>query len=105
MLLLQFGNAAADWEVRRDPFDRVVIARYQQLLAKDPHDTVLAKLVDMYKRYRTVALLVGEYDAKLAATPDDWTLIVINARVREAAGDRPRAIELYTRALAGNPAD
>src|SRR5262249_29428437 len=46
-----------DWGVQRDPFDKAVIARYKALLAQNPHDgSALAKLLEMYRRYRTVDL-------------------------------------------------
>jgi hypothetical protein len=31
-----------DWTVARDPFDRAVVARYKQLLARDPASGVRA---------------------------------------------------------------
>ncbi|MEO7096542.1 MAG: hypothetical protein ABI175_25005, partial [Polyangiales bacterium] len=54
--------SADDWGVTRDPFDKNVIARYKAILAKNPHDgSALAKLLEMYKRYRTIDLLKEEY--------------------------------------------
>ena len=55
-----------DWGVTRDPFDKTVVARYKAILAKNPHDaTALARLLEMYRRYKTVDLLKDEYQKTL----------------------------------------
>ena len=52
------AQPAGDWNVTRDPFNKQDIARYKGILAHSPHDqTALAKLLENYRRYRTVDLL------------------------------------------------
>jgi tetratricopeptide (TPR) repeat protein len=94
---------ADDWGVKRDPFDRVVIARYKAILAKSPHDSVLAPLTALYKSYRTIALLETEYRAQLAAAPADWATLVVLARMPRT--DRTQTLELWNRALLANAND
>ncbi len=94
---------ADDWGVKRDPFDRVVIARYKGMLARDPHDTVLAPLTALYKGYRTITLLESEYHKQLEASPADWSTLVVLARMPRT--DRTTTLELWKRALAANPKD
>lgn len=94
---------ADDWGVKRDPFDRVVIARYKAILTKAPHDAVLAQLTALYKGYRTVALLETEYRKQLETTPADWATLVVLARMPRT--DRTATLELWNRALLANPND
>ena len=82
------AQPADDWSVQRDPFDKSVVARLKGLLARNPSDAdALAKLLGMYRRYRTVELLRSEYDAALAKKPDDWATLVVLGRLALAAGD------------------
>jgi tetratricopeptide (TPR) repeat protein len=94
-----------DWTVRRDPFDRGVIARYQAILARDPHDPSLAKLAQLYRTYRKLSHLIEEYDAKLAAAPDSWALLIVTSRLLELDGQREQALALYRRAWSAKPED
>ncbi|MEZ4360007.1 MAG: HEAT repeat domain-containing protein [Kofleriaceae bacterium] len=97
---------ADDWEVRRDPFDKSVIARYKAILAKQPHDAgALAKLLELYRRYRTVALLKGEYETALAKRPDDWAALVVLAKIQRTSGDAAAALALLGRATTARPGD
>src|SRR3954469_19622006 len=78
----------ADWGVTRDPFDKNVIARYKAILAKNPHDaSALAKLLEMYRRYRTVDLLKDEYGKLAEKSSGDWSALVIIGRLNHATGD------------------
>jgi len=95
-----------DWGVKRDPFDKTVIARYKAILAKNPHDgSALAKLLEMYRRYRTVDLLKEEYGKVLARTANDWAALVVLGRLHRATGDEPRARAFLTRAVANKDGD
>ncbi len=94
---------ADDWGVKRDPFDRVVVARYKAILSKSPHDSVLAQLTALYKGYRTVALLETEYRTQLEATPADWATLVVLARMPRT--DRTATLALWNRALVANARD
>src|SRR4051812_48740622 len=81
----------ADWGVTRDPFDKTVIARYKAILAKNPHDaSALAKLLEMYRRYRTVDQLKEEY----AKGKEDWASLVVRGRLERATGDEADALDL-----------
>lgn len=80
-----------DWEVKRDPFDKQVIAKYKGFLARNPHDaSALAKLLELYKRYRTLDLLRSEYQ-KLSQTQTDGAALIVLARIDKASGDTARA--------------
>ena len=96
----------ADWGVQRDPFDKTVIARYKAILAKNPHDAgALAKVLEMYRRYRTVDLLKDEYGKVLDKKPDDWSALVVMGRLMHATGDDARARDLWAKAVAGKDDD
>jgi tetratricopeptide (TPR) repeat protein len=82
-----------DWNVKRDPFDKTVIARYKGILAKNPHDAgALAKLLELYKRYRSLELLHEEYTAALAKKANDFALTVVVARLDRHLGDEGKAL-------------
>src|SRR5512141_3253175 len=96
----------ADWGVTRDPFDKNVIARYKAILARNPHDaSALAKLLEMYRRYRTVDLLKDEYQKQLDKKADDWSSLVVMGRLMHATGDDARARDLWAKAVAGKDSD
>jgi cellulose synthase operon protein C len=96
----------ADWGVKRDPFDKTVIARYKALLAKNPHDaSALAKLLEMYRRYRTVDLLKDEYTKQLDKNASDWSALVVMGRLYRTIGDEPRAREHLAKAVAVKDSD
>jgi hypothetical protein len=71
--LVASAQPGGDWGVQRDPFDRAVVARYKAILAGNPHDaSALAKVLELYRRYRTVDLLKEEYGKLLDKNVDDW---------------------------------
>jgi tetratricopeptide (TPR) repeat protein len=89
----------ADWGVRRDPFDRTLIARYKAILVRQPHDPLaLSALVSLYKRHRTIDLLVREYEEAHESGETASTAVVL-ARLARNAHDNKRAVELYARAV------
>jgi cellulose synthase operon protein C len=95
-----------DWEVKRDPFDKSVVARYKGLLGKAPHDAgALAKLLELYRRYRTVELLKTEYQAQLGKKAEDWASLVVLAKIHRTTGDDATALELLQRATRARPDD
>src|SRR5688500_125420 len=115
-LLLALALAAApvapvfaqptDWGVKRDPFDKTVVARYKGILASNPHDgKALAKLLEMYRRYRTVDLLKEEYQKVLDKDGKNWAALVVLGRLMRTTGDDPRALDLWTRAVAVKDSD
>ncbi|HEY1550444.1 MAG TPA: HEAT repeat domain-containing protein [Kofleriaceae bacterium] len=90
----------ADWGVTRDPFDKTVIARYKAILAKSPHDaSALAKLLEMYRRYRTVDLLKDEYQKQIDKNASDWASLVVLGRLMHSTGDDARARDLWAKAV------
>lgn len=100
------AQAQGDWGVKRDPFDKSVIARYKAILAKNPHDAgALAKLLEMYRRYRTVDLLKEEYGKILEKAADDWSALVVMGHLHRKTGDDPRALESYGKAVAKKDGD
>ena len=103
LCLVLSARARADWGPHRDPFDPVVVQRYEAVLARDPHDQrALHELVAMYQRYRSVAKLEAEYRARLAAG-DDWATLVVLAELPRAS--RAESLALWKRALAVKPDD
>src|SRR5262245_34331857 len=100
------ASAQGDWTVKRDPFDRRVIARYKAILAKNPADRdALNKLVGMYKRYRTLALLVDEYTKELAKNPNDFSDLLVLGHIKAGDGKADEALGLYEKAAAIKPGD
>jgi cellulose synthase operon protein C len=88
-----------DWEVTRDPFDKAVVGKLKGILARNPSDAdALAKLLTMYRRYRTVAQLRDEYEAVLAKKPEDWPSLVVLGRIARGQGDDTTALGLFERA-------
>jgi tetratricopeptide (TPR) repeat protein len=95
-----------DWGVTRDPFDKTVVARYKGILAKNPHDaSALAKLLEMYRRYKTVDLLKDEYQKALDKDGSNWAALVVMGRLHRTIGDDQRAREFLSRAVGAKDSD
>ena len=95
-----------DWGVTRDPFNLKDIAQYKGILARSPHEaTAFARLLELYKRYRTIDLLKSEYAKVLDKKPDDWSALVVSARIERTNGDDAKALELYARAATAKDDD
>jgi len=95
------GQPAGDWGVKRDPFNQTDIARYKAILRANPHDaSALAKLLEMYRRYRTIDVLKDEYQKQLDKAADDVSALVVMGRLQHATGDDARALELFQHAVA-----
>src|SRR4051794_13342516 len=89
---------AGDWGVTRNPFDPAIIARYKAILKSDPYEgTAFARLLDLYRRYRTVDLLKAEYQKDLDKA-EEWSALVVMGRLFRTTGDEPRALELFGKA-------
>jgi tetratricopeptide (TPR) repeat protein len=98
------AHAQDDWDVRRDPFDRQVVARYKAILAKNPSDQgALRKLVALYARYRSVELLIGEYERALAQNAGDHAAAVVLGHLQLQQGNRAGARSNYERAAKLRP--
>ncbi|RMH40579.1 MAG: tetratricopeptide repeat protein [Deltaproteobacteria bacterium] len=99
------ARARADWSVRRDGFDRRLVARYKALLASDPNDRrALRKLMSIYRKYRSLAALVGEYEAAFARHRRFSDAVVLGHLYLER-GDGDRALSMYEAAAELEPAD
>jgi tetratricopeptide (TPR) repeat protein/HEAT repeat protein len=97
--------APDDWGVQRDPFDLKEIAIWKAILAKNPHDNgALAKLLEKYRRYRTVDLLKEEYTKALAKS-EDWATLVVLGHLYRKTGDDPRALDAWGKAVAKKDSD
>ncbi|HYU15367.1 MAG TPA: tetratricopeptide repeat protein, partial [Candidatus Acidoferrum sp.] len=97
---------AQDWDVKRDPFDRQVVARYKGILAQNPGDKdALAKLRALYKRHRSIAQLVSEYEKELAAKPDDVSILLVLGHIQLGEGKQQEALGYYEKAAALRPGD
>jgi cellulose synthase operon protein C len=94
------AQPAGDWGVTRDPFNQTDIARYKAILRANPHDaSALAKLLELYRRYRTIDLLKEDY-SKLIEKTDEASALIVMGRLQHATGDDARALELFLRAVA-----
>ncbi len=95
-----------DWGVKRDPFDKAVVARWKDVLSRNPHDVgALAKLFGMYRQYRTPDLLKEELQKALDKAPGNAALMIVLGRLHRMTGDDPRALEMFRRAVAAKPGD
>lgn len=98
------AHAQDDWNVRRDPFDRQVVARYKAILAKNPSDQgALRKLVALYSRYRSVEILIREYERELAQNANDHAAAVVLGHIKLQQGNRAEARTYYDRAAKLRP--
>jgi tetratricopeptide (TPR) repeat protein len=100
------AQPVGDWGVKRDPFNPTDIARYKAILRANPHDaSALAKLLEMYRRYRTIDLLKDEYGKLLDKNADDVPALIVMGRLQHTTGDDARALELFQRAVARKDGD
>jgi tetratricopeptide (TPR) repeat protein len=94
------AQPAGDWGVKRDPFNLTDIARYKAILRGNPHDaSALAKLLELYRRYRTIDQLKDEYQKQIDKT-DAADALVVMGRLHKTTGDDARALEAFQRAVA-----
>lgn len=99
------AHAQDDWGVRRDPFDKELIARYKRILSKKPSDTgALSKLMGMYRRYRSVGLLIREYQAALDKKPSFANHMVLGY-LHQHEGNSELAREFFAKAAQRKPKD
>ncbi len=102
--LVSSASAQSDWNVKRDPFDRAVVARYKRLLARNPADTgALRRLTQLYRRHRSVALLIREYERELARDANDYAAAVVLGHLHLEQGDRASARRYYEQAAEAKP--
>src|SRR5678816_4311450 len=100
------AQPAGDWGVKRDPFNQTDIARYKAILRANPHDaSALAKLLELYRRYRTIDLLKDEYGKLLDKNAEDVPALIVMGRLQHTTGDDARALELFQRAVARKDGD
>lgn len=98
------AHAQDDWGVKRDPFDRKIIARYKGILERNPNDAnALRKLVQLYRKHRSIALLTREYQARVDRRPDDFSALVVLGHLSVQTGDTDQAQVYYQRAADVKP--
>src|SRR5439155_4687719 len=67
----------------------------------NPHDAAaLAKLLELYRRYRTIDLLKDEYAKAVDKNGNDIAALVVMGRLQHTTGDDARALELFQRVVA-----
>src|SRR5215831_15457564 len=94
------ARAQDDWEVKRSPFDPRLVARYQNALERDPDDALaLRKLVELYRKYRSVEDLLSTYKGKKS-----WQGRAIYADLLAQLGKTREAIAVLEAAPSGQPA-
>ncbi len=88
--------------MKRSPFDQQLVARYKQLLKKNPDDSfALHKLIALYKSYRTLDQLAAEY-----VKSHDWADLMVLGHLQRERSDHAGAAKWYEQALsarAGEP--
>ena len=95
-----------DWDVKRDPFDRQVINKYKGLLRSNIGDTAaLNKLIRLYKTYRTVDLLVSEYEKVLETDADNFTALAVLGHIWLDQKSHDKALLYYEKAAVVKPKD
>jgi tetratricopeptide (TPR) repeat protein len=63
--LLILFQPVDDWQIQRSPFDPRTVAKYENALEHDPDDALaFRKLVELYRKYKTVDELAGRWKAK-----------------------------------------
>jgi len=96
--------AQADWTVKRDPFDKRIVARYKNILYRNPADRgALNKLKAMYRRYRSLKLLVRQYEAAHKRRPKVFSHTVVLARLALGQKQTVKAMEYYEKAATIRP--
>ncbi len=99
------ARAQDDWGVRRDPFDKGLIARHKRALAKRPSDKgSLSKLMGMYRRYRSVSVLIREYEAAQQKQPSFANLMVLGY-LHQKEKHRDKAQAYFEKAVVLKPQD
>lgn len=102
--LADVAHAQGDWGAKRDPFDRKIIARYKGILKRNPGDkSARRKLVQLYKRYRSVGLLIREYEKTVAARPNDYAAHVVLGHLQLSKGNSDGALQHFQKAVAIKP--
>lgn len=102
--LPDLAHAQGDWGVKRDPFDRKIIARYKSILKRNPGDkTARRKLVQLYKRYRSVGLLIREYERGVKARPKDYAGHVVLGHLQLSQGNSDAALKHFQTAVGLKP--
>jgi tetratricopeptide (TPR) repeat protein len=97
--------AQDDWSVKRDPFDKRIIARYKGILAKNPNDgSALRKLIALYRRHRSLDKLIGEYESA-AAKKNTFARAMVLGHLYLERGDETAALEQYETAAKLEPDD
>jgi tetratricopeptide (TPR) repeat protein len=95
-----------DWSVKRNPFDRRVIARWKAVVEKDPGDAAaLRRLWNLYARHSTTDKLIAEYEARLEKQPDRPKLAILVGNLYRLRPDADRALEAYRKAAELAPDD
>src|SRR5262249_16050619 len=65
LLLLLVLQQVDDWQIQRSPFDARIVAKYESALEHDPDDNLaFRKLVDLYRKFKTVDELPGRWKTK-----------------------------------------
>ncbi len=104
--LLSPAPAAAqgDWSVRRDPFDKRIVARYKAILRRNPADkSALGKLTRLYKRYRSLKLLLTEYQRAVKRRPKDYASHVVLGHLYLNSNRQDDALKQYELAATLKP--
>jgi tetratricopeptide (TPR) repeat protein len=105
LLSLLSTPARADWQVKRDPFDPRLVARYKELLHRNPSDVdALKRLTALYRAHRGLEALERECDATAARTHDVADQLLAG-HVHRARGDPAGAERAYSAAHEEHPED
>src|SRR5579883_1322824 len=67
------AQPADDWSLHRQGFDANLVARYEATIIRNPCDVgALSGLINLYRKYRSVAQLVAHFSALEKSHPDRY---------------------------------
>ena len=90
---------ADDWQVTRTPFDPRLVARYLDLLHRNPDDGFAwSRLIELYRRHRSLQALDRELLLR-AQQRSDAVWLYLAARIARERGQTDEAIRRYRDAL------
>ncbi len=97
-------TVAQDWQVKRDPFDKRLVARYKKRLAVNPFDKgSFSSLASLYRKHRSLAKMQKEFAAKAKGKKGKFADWVVLGHIHKLRGDKMMARDAYRKALALKP--
>lgn len=94
--LVALPARADDWSIRRSPFDPRIVGRYKALLRRRPNDGyALRKLLDLYRKHRSVGALIKEYRGLARRNPGVYAYQLVLGHLYRRTKQLDKAVERY----------